>query len=109
MTLRADQSQAMMRTVSKNPRDRIFDEPVDLPAEFGQWARRGNEPERWVFELTEHGRSFAESLRELYDEADAAWESYRAVHPIRCPASVYRDGYANGLAAAKAKAAKVDA
>lgn len=41
---------------------------------------------------------------ELYDEADAAWESYRAVHPIRCPASVYRDGYANGLAAAKAKA-----
>jgi hypothetical protein len=109
MMLRAHQSQALMRMVSKSPRDRIFDEPVDLPAEFGQWVRRGLEPERWVFELTEHGRSLGESLRELYDEADAAWESYRAIHPIRCPASVYRDGYANGLAAAKAKAAKGDA
>jgi hypothetical protein len=104
MMLRAYQSQALMRMVSKNPRDRMFDEPIGLPAELGQWTRRGNEPERWVFELTERGRSFAESLRELYDEADRAWESYRAAHPIGCPASVYRDGYANGLAAAKAKA-----
>jgi hypothetical protein len=102
MMLLAYQSQALMRTVSTSPSDRWFDEPVDMPSELGQWKRRGTE--RWVFELTEHGRSFAESLRELYDEADAAWESYRAVHPIRCPASVYRDGYANGLAAAKAKA-----
>ena len=91
-----NQAQVLIRSIGEWS-SRFFADKVEMPEELGHWRPRGKE--RWHFVLTEAGRVQAEVLRDLYETADQSWLAYSSEHRIRCPASVFRDGFANGVAA----------
>ena len=90
-----NQAQVLIRSIGEWS-SRFFADKVEMPEELGHWRHRGKE--RWHFVLTEAGQVQAEVLRNLYETADQSWLVYRREHQMGCLASIYRDGFANGVA-----------